>query len=129
MGVSFDFSSLPILETARLRLRPIRHDDAEALVGLLGNAEVLRYMSDDPPCYTLEQAHGLVDWMDGWFKQRAAARWGITLRGDDTLIGTCGFHLLAPKHRRCDIGYDLMPTDWGKGYSHRSHSRAGALVF
>ncbi len=128
MSVPFDFAYFPILQTERLRLRRITHDDAAALVGLLGNADVLRYMSDDPPCYTLEQAHGLVDWIDGWFERRAAARWAITRRDDDTLIGTCGFHFLMPQQRRCDIGYDLMPTEWGKGYITEADPYAGALV-
>jgi ribosomal-protein-alanine N-acetyltransferase len=112
----FDFSYFPILETERLRLRQITHADAEALIGIFGNPEVLRYISDDPPCKTREEAIHMIDWMHSWFDQKGGLRWGIALCNDDKMIGTCGFHFLSREHRRCDIGYDLQPAYWGRGY-------------
>ena len=31
-------------------------------------------------------------------------------------MGTCGFHCWDRVHKTCDIGYDLYPEFWGKGY-------------
>lgn len=116
MDSVFDFSYFPSLETERLRLRQLTHDDAEALVEIFGNPDVLRYLSGGPPCNTREEAIGVIDWMHSWFAAQNGLRWGITLRGEDNVIGTCGFHFWERENRRCDIGYDLIPTYWKRGY-------------
>ena len=116
MGEIFDFSYFPILETERLRLRQMTHADAQALVDLYGNPAVMRYLILDPPCDNIPAAIGMVDWMNGHFEKHEAARWGITLKGDDRMIGTCGFHFWSHEHRRTDIGYDLQEAFWGRGY-------------
>jgi ribosomal-protein-alanine N-acetyltransferase len=116
MGKVFDFSYFPVLETERLRLRQLTHDDAEAIMAIFGNAEVGRYLIVDPPCDTLQVARDMIDWMQSWFGEHTGLRWGITLRGSDKVIGTCGFHMLSREHRRCDIGYDLNFEYWRQGY-------------
>ncbi len=56
-------------------------------------------------------------------------RWLIRLRADGTPIGTCGFHALRSRDRRCDIGYDLSPRHWGRGYMTEALSAALAFGF
>lgn len=117
MAVLFDFLHLPILETERLRLRAITHADAQALIDLFAHPDVQQYIILDPPCGTLDEAVAFIDWMNGHFLNRAAARWAITLKGgDDRLIGTIGFHFWSREHRRVDIGYDLNRAYWQRGY-------------
>ncbi|MBI5669977.1 MAG: GNAT family N-acetyltransferase [Chloroflexi bacterium] len=111
----FDFSYFPVLETAHFRLRQITSADADAIIGLFGNPEVMRY-SNSPPILTNEAAVEFINWLEGHFQHRAALRWGITFRGDDRVIGTCGFHFWDAENRHTDIGYDLLPEYWGKGY-------------
>lgn len=112
----FDFSYFPTLETGRLRLRELNKNDAESLIAIFGNPDVLRYLSGGPPCNTRVEALTTIEWMQSWFDEHNGLRWGITLHGDDTVIGTCGFHLLSRENRRCDIGYDLRPNYWRQGY-------------
>lgn len=117
MNTIFDFSYFPVLETERLRLRKLTYDDADQMIAIFNDPEATKYMIVDPPCTTREEAIKMIDWMQGWFDKGHAARWGITLRGgDDTVIGTCGFHFWDRTHRRCDIGYDLIPAYWNRGY-------------
>jgi [ribosomal protein S5]-alanine N-acetyltransferase len=126
MDTLFDFATFPTLETKRLHLRQITRADAQAFIALYSDPEVLRYIIVEPPCTTVEQALEMISWMNGHFESRNAVRWGITERdGDDTLIGTCGFHYYAPEHRRVDVGYDLQKAYWGKGYVTEA---AGAVV-
>lgn len=33
------------------------------------------------------------------------------------LIGTIGFHALALKHKRAEIGYEISPANWRNGYA------------
>lgn len=115
MNAIFDFSYFPVLETERLYLRQLTHADANAIIGIFGHPEVLRYL-DDEPVVTTEAAIALIDWMNGHFEKQEAVRWGITLKGQDAVIGTCGFHFWRKDYRRTDIGYDLQPAYWGQGY-------------
>jgi ribosomal-protein-alanine N-acetyltransferase len=43
-------------------------------------------------------------------------RWVIVQKADGAPIGTCGFHKWDKSHRRAEIGYDLSPDFWGKGF-------------
>ncbi|MCC6615578.1 MAG: GNAT family N-acetyltransferase [Anaerolineae bacterium] len=118
MAELFDFSYFPILETERLRLRAITHDDAQAMVDLFAHPDVQAYIILEPPCGTLDEAVAFIDWMNGHALGKGALRWGITLKGgDDTLIGTIGFHFWSREHRRADIGYDVNRAYWGRGYA------------
>jgi ribosomal-protein-alanine N-acetyltransferase len=112
----FDFSYFPVLETERLRLRKMTPDDADALIAIFNDEEVNRYLSGGPPCTNRVEAISVLDWMQSWFEARGGLRWGITLKGDDIVIGTCGFHHLSQENHRCDLGYDLLPAYWGRGY-------------
>lgn len=116
MDTLFDFSYFPTIDTKRLRLRHITPADAHAFITLYGDLDVLRYIIVEPPCTTPEQALEMIIWMNSQFERHYAVRWGITEHGNDTLIGTCGFHYYTPEHRRVDIGYDLQKAYWGKGY-------------
>jgi ribosomal-protein-alanine N-acetyltransferase len=115
MTDGFDFSHVPVLDTARLRLRQLRHDDADAIVNLFSDPEVWRYL-DNPPVETQAAAVGYVDWQNSALDNRSGLRWGITLRDADTVIGTCGLHQWHPKNRCAEIGYELHPAHWRQGY-------------
>jgi ribosomal-protein-alanine N-acetyltransferase len=43
------------------------------------------------------------------------SKWGIALRHDDRLVGTCGFNDWSPAHRWAELAYDLAHAHWGKG--------------
>lgn len=112
----FDFSSFPILTTERLRLRQLTHADAEDMMAIFGDPEVLRYLND-PPTDTPEKAIGLIDWLSGSFSEQDGLNWAITLPRDDKLIGTCGAYHWHRSDRHIDIGYHIAQAHWGKGYA------------
>jgi ribosomal-protein-alanine N-acetyltransferase len=50
------------------------------------------------------------------FREKKGFRWGITERGPNKLIGSCGFYnWVKEEARSAEIGYDLNPAYWGKG--------------
>ena len=51
----------------------------------------------------------------GDYARRDAIRWGITLKDDDTLIGSCGFHHFDEGYHRAETGYILNRAYWGQG--------------
>ena len=116
MTAVFDYSQFPTITTERLKLRRLAHSDADAIVGIFGSPEVLRFLSQ-PLRSTREQAVELVDWFDAGFVEQKGVQWGITRHGDDPVIGTCGFYAWDQTNRKVDIGYQFTPSAWGKGYA------------
>lgn len=113
----------PLLETDRLILREIREDDAEDLFENFSNDLVMKHYGSESMTL-LEEAVGLIHSFKTNFIENKGIRWGIQLRGEDRLIGTVGFHAYSSKNRRAEIGYELHPDYWGKGYAQESVSRA-----
>ena len=116
MSTIFDFSQFPVLTTQRLRLRQLRHDDADRMMELFSSPEVLRYLKMDPTD-TRDKAVGMIDWLNGTYESKEAVQWAITLLNDDQLIGNCGTYGWDREDRRIDIGYQMLPAYWGQGYA------------
>lgn len=90
----------------------------------------------------LDQAQALIDFFITSYAEKRGIRWGIERKGTKGLIGTIGFNLWSPKHRRAEIGYELLPESWRNGYATEAISavlqygfqelklnRIGAIVF
>ncbi|BAB04418.1 GNAT family protein [Halalkalibacterium halodurans] len=104
----------PILETKRLILRKITTDDARSILSYLSDKEVMKYFGLEP-FQTLEDALGEIAWYESILHEQTGIRWGITLKGQDEVIGSCGFHQWVPKHHRAEIGFELSKLYWGQG--------------
>lgn len=104
---------LPVLESTRLRLRALRDDDAEALLGLHGDPEVMRYWSTSP--WTgIAQAHAHLERVRRDM-QAGVLPWAIADRSNDALIGAVTLFRVDRDHRHAEIGYALGAAHWGKG--------------
>lgn len=110
-------SALPplALRTARLALRPLEPEDAEALHAIHSDPEVMRYWSS-PPWTTLEQARASIAADAPGLASGSHARAGIVLREGGNLIGTCTLHGVQAASRRAELGYALARDHWGRGY-------------
>lgn len=101
----------PVMQTERLVLRPLRADDADALHPMYADADANTYGSH-PATTTVEESRERVAKAVADTDWRA---WAITLKGDDTAIGT-----LACYEKRqgkvTEIGYILSRAYWGHGY-------------
>jgi ribosomal-protein-alanine N-acetyltransferase len=106
--------SVPRLDSDRLVLRELRPGDAEDLFRVFADEEAMRYWSYRP-FTTLDQAHRLLESLAQSVREGIGLHWAITLRGDDRLIGRCGFNEWRKAHRRGDISYIVAREQWGKG--------------
>jgi ribosomal-protein-alanine N-acetyltransferase len=71
-------------------------------------------MLDEEPLSDISQARDLIDfYTPGTGKNYN--RWGMVLKVDGSLIGTCGYFRWNQQHQRAEIGYDLCPDVWGQG--------------
>lgn len=106
----------PVLNTERLRLREIRESDAKALYQCLSKDEVTRFYGQDS-LETVGQAQDIVATFAKNYLEKRAIRWGIERMDTQELIGTIGFHAHSPKYRRAEIGYEIHPAHWRKGFA------------
>jgi len=102
----------PIIETGRLWLRELALEDVDELFSVLSDPEVIRFY--DIPFIHQEQALRAIERHRFRFLQGAAVRWGITLKGEDRVIGNCGFSLDKDNHFAV-LSYVLGKPYWGQG--------------
>lgn len=50
-----------------------------------------------------------------WYAQHEGIRWGITLKGEDKVIGSCGFYLFNLESSHAETGYELNRAYWRQG--------------
>jgi RimJ/RimL family protein N-acetyltransferase len=103
-----------VLETARLRLRPMNESDIPAHYAVFSDPEVARYWSREP-WTDLAQAGESIQAIMAAHADGSEARFGIELRSTGELIGNVGLHHFFEQNRRCEIGYALASAWWGQG--------------
>jgi RimJ/RimL family protein N-acetyltransferase len=104
-----------LLETARLRLRPLRASDLTFLVGLWTDPEVTRHMGG--PRNPEELARGFGEASEDPEAEKLDL-WPVEERQSGRLVGHCG---LLPKlvegKEETELVYVIAAADWGRGYA------------
>ena len=108
--------TLPMLETPRLRLRWMTDADVPALFEVFRDPEVCRYWSR-PALRDLDEARALLEDIVNGYKSRTLSQWGIAVRDNDCVVGTCTLTSFSLEHRRAEIGFALGRDYWGQGYA------------
>lgn len=116
------------LETENLILRPISMSDTDFILKQFSDPEVCRYLVDEEPFTSVEEARRLIEFYT-LPEPRRQYRWIIARKSDSDSIGTCGFHQWDVQHNSCDIGYDLCPLYWEKGYMKEALTRLITMGF
>ncbi len=107
-------SRLPTLLTSRLRLRALAAADIADVFAVFSDPVVVRYW-DGPLMTTLQDAMQYIDHVHHAFRRRELFQWGIADAKTDAVIGTCTLAHFSGMHQRCEIGFALRQTHWGKG--------------
>jgi ribosomal-protein-alanine N-acetyltransferase len=118
----------PILDTERLILREITKEDSKDVFSCFSNDDVTRYYGQES-FRNIEQAENLVEMFSKNYNEKRGIRWGIEIKGSKGLIGTIGFNAWLPKHKRAEIGYEIHPDYWRKGYISEAVSRVLSYGF
>ena len=114
MTVESALGTFPPLETRRLRLREIEERDAEQVYAIFSDPLVMEYYNCDP-LSDLDVARTAIAKISEKSRTKTGIRWGITLKNEDLVIGTCGYNSLVPTQFRGEIGYDLHRDFWKQG--------------
>jgi RimJ/RimL family protein N-acetyltransferase len=105
-----------VMETARLRIRRFDENDADALLRVFGDAEVMRF-SDGVQTS---------EWVRQWIRTcivsydlRGYGPWAVVRKSDDACLGYCGLFYFDNVNGKSEIeiGYRLARHAWGKGYA------------
>jgi [ribosomal protein S5]-alanine N-acetyltransferase len=105
----------PVLNTARLTLRPFRLGDASRFVALAGNLAVARMTSDIP--------HPLHIWQCRRWLRQARGEVRFAIEHQDQLIGGVGY--FCHRTRVGELGFWLGEDYWGHGLATEA---SGAVV-
>lgn len=105
----------PLLETERLILREVIPQDAQNIYANFSNEQLIKHYGMNAMTQ-LAEAQALVQSFAAGFTNKRGIRWAIERKEEAGLIGTIGFNLWSPLHRRAEVGYELHPDFWRSGY-------------
>jgi ribosomal-protein-alanine N-acetyltransferase len=114
MSVDAAFTHFPSLNTDRLHLRQIQPTDAKAFFAIKSDREVMDFYGEEPH-QSLEDTDALIQQIQDSYDRREAIFWGITLKGEDIVIGSCTFLSFGPGSHYVETGYELHRAYWRQG--------------
>ncbi|UOQ84676.1 GNAT family N-acetyltransferase [Gracilibacillus salinarum] len=119
-----DKNNFPVIETDRLILRQVTKDDAESMLAYLSDQDVMKYYGLEP-FKSIDDALDELAWYQSIFEENKGIRWGITIKEQGRVIGSCGFLNFVSEHRRSEIGFELSKEYWGYGIASEA---LGAII-
>lgn len=109
----------PLLKTERLVLREITIEDAPSILNYLSDKEVMKHYGL-APFQSVNDALDEISWYQSIWSNKTGVRWGITLKDQQEVVGSCGFLNVDAKHARADIGFELNQAYWGQGIANET---------
>jgi RimJ/RimL family protein N-acetyltransferase len=106
------------IRTPRLLLRPWADQDAAAALSVFGDEQVARWLA--PAIDQVPDVGSMRALMARWAQQRVAppsGRWAVEVAESGEVIGALALLPLPPDELDLEIGWQLAPGAWGKGYA------------
>ena len=105
------------IATQRLILRPLRQSDNADVLRILADREVTQFtvLSKQQRLMIEHMQRRILLGSERTHRYEERMQWAITLDGDDTLIGRCGFEELYRSIGYAELGYWLARERWGQG--------------
>ena len=110
----------PLLETARLVLRPFDESDLDPQAEAMGDPEVMRYLGANP--LSREDTWRRMLCAPGLWTILGFGYWAVVARDDGRYLGQLGFadfkrEMTPPIEGRPEIGWIFAPAAQGQGYA------------
>jgi len=101
------------LETERLILRSFREEDVDVMAQLFANPDFMRFSLG---VFTeRKQTVAFIEKVMGWDRDGIPSQFAVIPRGQDAIVGYCGFFQHAEVPGEIEIGYRLHPDYWNRG--------------
>lgn len=110
MTIYEQLAEFNIIETERLRLRPLSMSDARDMFDYASQSENLVYVF--PKHHNIAETRLVIANM---FMKAPLGKWAIEHKIDHKMIGTISFVKLDEKNRCAELGYVLNQAYWGQG--------------
>lgn len=104
------------IDTPRLVLRKIKISDADDMFEYASRKDVTKYLLWSPH-EDLQYTKCFLKFLIKKYKKGEYFDYGIELKDEKKLIGTCGFVNIDTDNRKAEIGYVLNPSYQGNGYA------------
>jgi [ribosomal protein S5]-alanine N-acetyltransferase len=118
----------PVIDTARLVLRPFRLEDAPTVRHLAGDRRVADTTLSIPHPYPEGAAEAWIATHGPRWRAGADAVYAITDRESGAVLGAIGL-VVEPAHRRGELGYWIGAPYWGRGYATEAARAMVRLAF
>jgi RimJ/RimL family protein N-acetyltransferase len=110
----------PTITTGRLLLRSWQDADAEEALAVFGSDAVARWLA--PAMTTVPDVAAMRDLLRRWNEAgdgsgRPVGRWAVVDRATGRLVGASAVLPLPPGGEDLEIGWQLAPDAWGRGYA------------
>lgn len=113
-----------VIETERLRLRPVRLEDAEEMYQYASDEDNLRYSFEVNR--SIDETKAIIAQI---YLASPLGRYGIEEKSSGHFIGTLDLHHVNLSLKKGEVGYCLNKAYWNKGYATEALSAFIKLVF
>ena len=110
----FFLCPLPVLETERLKLRPLRMSDARDLFDYAKDPEVCRHVLWRAHT-SISDSRTFIRDVHRQYRSGFPGSFAIEFKENGRMIGTIGYMWLSSEYRSCEIGYSLSRRYWNQG--------------
>lgn len=119
------------LTTERLLLREFVEGDWPDVLEYQRDQRYLRFYNDSWAQRTDEEIRGFVRTQIEQQRDEPRAKFqlAICLQADGVLIGNCGIRMKSAGATEAEIGYELAPEHWGRGYATEAARAMLAFAF
>ncbi|MEQ8582658.1 MAG: GNAT family N-acetyltransferase [Marinoscillum sp.] len=104
----------PILESERLRLRQFVDSDLENVFKGLSHPDIIKYYGIS--FSSLEATKEQMIWFADLEKNETGMWWAVCSKEDGRFLGAGGLNGWSKENRKAEIGFWLLPENWGKGF-------------
>lgn len=105
-----------VLETPRLRLRPLTDGDDNALLGVMGDPEVMAYWDSREIRTRAAMAKVLADQLTE-IGQGVAFYFAVEHAATGEFLGCVDLSQVDRRHHRAEVGFIMARASWGEGYA------------
>jgi len=110
--------AIPVLETARLRLRAFQPGDADAYhAAVYGDVDVTKYLPGGAP-RPIERTYPLIDAFNASWDKNGIGGLAVIVKADGQLIGHCGLIPMSASSLpdpEVEVFYAIGKAYWGQG--------------
>lgn len=116
-----------VLQSRRLRFRPLREADLDALFSVFGNPLVMRYF---PAPWSRQECAAALQRNIQRYAADGFGLWALERIDTGEFIGDCGLvRQQLPSGPEVEVGYHLHPESWGFGYATEAANRCLTYAF